>query len=189
MLKEAELGTSYPPPWSEGTAGVRISDAKSPTRSHEMETNLPEEARMAKRNTTRPISRNGRELSPGQQTGAAARESKRESCPASLCQYWQREDAMQCSQTRGHKPAVREEIALRADLSLLWVQSGKLQWHRLYFLFFILSSWLTWIPTSKWNLAKRVETAVPCQLTTNESILTLPSHLWVSEKLFSKYSV
>lgn len=74
MLRDAELGTSYPPPRSEETAGIRISDAKSPTWSHEMETNPSEEVRMAKRNTTRPISRNGRELRAGQQTGAAARE-------------------------------------------------------------------------------------------------------------------
>ena len=74
MLREAELGTLYPPPWSEGTAGTRISDAKSSTWSYETETNSPEEVRTAKRNTTRPISRNGRELSAGQQIGAAARE-------------------------------------------------------------------------------------------------------------------
>lgn len=87
-----------------------------------METNLPEEARMAKRNTTRPIRRNGRELSTRQQTGAAAREREvRELSCLSLPVL--AEEGCSAVQTGGHKPAVREEIALRSDLSLcgLWV--------------------------------------------------------------------
>jgi len=46
-----------------------------------METNSPEEARMAKRNTTRAASRNSRELSAGQQTGLAAGEMEARELP------------------------------------------------------------------------------------------------------------
>lgn len=75
-----------------------------------MESNLLEEVRMAKRNTSR-LPWQGAE-----QWAVKRGSSKGENCPASLCQYCQRKDAMQCVQTEGHKPAIRGEIALKSDL-------------------------------------------------------------------------
>lgn len=111
------------------------------------------------------------------------RRGKCECCPASLCQYWERKDPMQCSKRGGHKQVIKKEIVLRVDFSICGFSTTDWSY------FFILSSQLTWIATSKWNFVKRVEIVGPCQFTTNESILMLPPHLWVFEKLFSKHSV
>lgn len=75
-----------------------------------MESNLLEEVRMAKRSTTRLPWQGAEHWAVNRSSG------KGESCPTSLSWYCQRKDAMQCVQAEGHKPAIREEIALKTDL-------------------------------------------------------------------------